>query len=234
MRHEKSATCIDNEKRVAAEAAVAEIAAGMIVGLGTGSTATFAIHAVAERLANGLKIDAVATSCRTEDVARAFGIRMIDFADVARVDLAIDGVDEIDASLRAIKGGGGAMLREKIVATSADRMIAIADESKFVAQLGARPVPIEFLPFARAFVERHVEGLGGAAVLRQDRLGRSFATDQGNPVLDCDFGPIMDPEALSIALSGCPGVLGHGLFMTEVDALYLGTQAGLVRRERKA
>ena len=205
----------------------------MIVGLGTGSTATFAIHALAERVARGLKVDAVATSCRTADVARALGICVIDFADVAKVDLCIDGVDEIDASLRAIKGGGGAMLREKVVAGSADRMIAIADESKYVTQLGARPVPIEFLPFARAFIERQVAQLSGAATLRQDRSGRSFATDQGNPVLDCDFGPIADPEALSMALSACPGVFGHGLFVTEVDTLFLGTAAGLVRRDRK-
>lgn len=224
---------IDDRKRAAAEAAVAEIEAGMTVGLGTGSTAALAIAALARRVAGGLAIDAVATSRQTAAAARSHGIRMLDFAEIARIDLCIDGVDTIDPELRAIKGAGGAMLREKIVATAAARMIAIADDTKDVAWLDDRPVPVEILPFARAFVERFAASLGAAVTVRRTASGELYHTDQGNPVLDCAFGRIADPAALDRALSGCPGVLGHGLFLTEIDTLYLGTPDGVVRRDRR-
>lgn len=228
-----TAFSIEQMKRAAAYAAVAEIQAGMIVGLGTGSTAAYAIEALAARVVEGLAVEAVATSLRTADAARASGIRILDFARIAEVDLCIDGVDEIDPSLRAIKGAGGAMLREKIVAASATRMIAIADESKDVPHLGTRPVPVEFLPFARAFIERRITALGGLPMLRLTEEGALYVTDQGNPVLDCGFGPIDDPDALGAALSGCPGLVGHGLFLTEIATVYVGTQQAVVRRDRQ-
>jgi ribose 5-phosphate isomerase A len=224
---------IEDRKRAAAEAAVAEVASGMIVGLGTGSTAAYAIAALSARVAAGLAIDTVATSHRTAEAARAAGIRMLDFADVAAIDLCIDGVDEIDPALRAIKGAGGAMLREKIVASAAVRMIAIADSSKDVAQLGDRPVPVEILPFARAFLERRIEGLGGTPSLRMTADDGVFRTDQGNVVLDCAFGPIADAHALAASLSKLPGLLGHGLFLDEIDTIYLGTKTGVIRRDRR-
>ncbi|MBB5709218.1 ribose-5-phosphate isomerase RpiA [Sphingomonas xinjiangensis] len=216
-------------KRIAAEAAVAEIADGMLVGLGTGSTAAFAIAALGRRVEEGLKVTAVSTSLQTAQAAEKAGIRVLDFADVAATDLCIDGVDEIDPHLRAIKGGGGAMLREKVVATASSRMIAIADGSKSVSQLGTRPVPIEYLPFARAFVARRVQELGGNAAARLTEAGSVFLTDQGNPILDCSFGPIVDPDALALSLSTIPGVLGHGLFVDQIHTLYLATAAGLKR-----
>lgn len=222
----------DDRKRAAAETAVAEVAGGMIVGLGTGTTAAYAVAALAARVAEGLAVDAVATSQRTAEAARAAGIRVIDFADVAAIDLGIDGVDEIDPMLRAIKGAGGAMLREKIVASAAARMIAIADSSKDVAQLGGRPVPVEILPFARAYAERRIAQLGGAPALRKATDDAPFRTDQENWVLDCAFGPIADPAALAAALSEIPGMLGHGLFLREINTLYLGTEQGVVRRDR--
>jgi len=228
-----TAALIEQLKRAAAQAAVAEIQAGMIVGLGTGSTAAFAIEALAARVAEGLAVDAVATSLHTADAARASGIRIVDFAEVATIDLCIDGVDEIDPSLRAIKGAGGAMLREKIVAASAARMIAIADVSKEVPRLGARPVPVEFLAFAGAFIERRITELGGLPRFRRTGAGAPYATDQGNPVLDCAFGSIDDPNALDAALSGCPGILGHGLFLSEIDTVYVGTEQGVSRRDRQ-
>ena len=223
---------IEQGKRIAAEAAVAEVEHGMLVGLGTGSTAAFAIQALARRASEGLKVRAVATSLATAEAARAAGIRVIDFAEVANVDLCIDGVDEIDPGLRAIKGAGGAMLREKIVATAATRMIAIADASKAVAQLGAKPVPGECLPFARAFVQRRLAELGGAPALRMAGAA-SYATDQGNLVFDCAFAAMDDPAALAVALSICPGVLAHGLFLSEIDTVYFGTETSVIRRDRE-
>lgn len=223
---------IDARKQVAAAAAVAEVEDGMVLGLGTGTTAVHAVAALALRVAAGLSVTTVATSLRTVKAAREAGIKVIDFATVGAIDLCIDGVDEIDAQLRAIKGAGGAMLREKIVASSAKRMIAIADDSKDVAQLGAKAVPVEVLPFAETFVRQRVVRLGADATLRRDAAGQVWHSDQGNVVLDCAFGPIADPAALAAALSDIPGLLGHGLFLSEIDTVFLGTNQGVVRRDR--
>jgi ribose 5-phosphate isomerase A len=220
-----------DQKRHAAEAAVAEIEAGMIVGLGTGTTAAFAIAALGRRVAAGLAITAAGTSLETERAARAAGIPMIAFEDVGRVDLCIDGADEIDPAFRAIKGGGGAHVREKIVATSATRMICIVDEGKSVAQL-ARPLPIEVLPFARAYVCGAITVLGGEPRLREDQAGKPVLSDQANLLIDCAFGPIADPAGLAATLDGVPGLIGHGLFLTEIDALFIGTAEGVGRYER--
>jgi ribose 5-phosphate isomerase A len=220
-------------KRAAAEAAVAEVAAGMLVGLGTGTTAAFAIDALGRLVRDGLRCRAVATSGRTAERATLAGIPLLRLDEVAEVDLCIDGVDEIDGDFRAIKGAGGAMLREKILATAARRMIAIADASKAVARLGARPVPVEVLPQARAFVERQLELLGCRPVLRCDQSGTPARTDQGNLLLDCHFAVLHDPVMIAAQLSAIPGMLGHGLFLSEIDALYLGTAGGVVRTERR-
>ncbi|AMK22951.1 ribose-5-phosphate isomerase RpiA [Rhizorhapis sp. SPR117] len=222
----------DEQKRAAAEAAVAEIADGMLIGLGTGTTASFAIQALGRRVAHGLSVRAVATSDRTAAAAAAAGIALVDPADVAALDLCIDGVDEIDPFFRAIKGAGGTMLREKILASAARRMVAIADSSKAVGRLGARPVPVEVLPLAKRFVERGIVAAGGEPQLRLDARGCPWRTDQGNIILDCAFGPIGDPVALAARLAEIPGLLGHGLFVSEVDALYLGTPDAVVRSER--
>ncbi len=224
---------LDAWKQAAAHAAVAEVADGMIVGLGTGSTAAHAIAAIGARVARGLAIRAVATSLHTHRAALAAGIAMLDFADVPAIDLCIDGVDEIDPALRAIKGGGGAMLREKIVATAATRMIAIADATKPVAQLGMRPVPVEVLPFARAFVSARIAALGGQPVLRE-AAGAVWHSDQGNILLDCAFGQIADPAALADALAAIPGLLGHGLFLDEIAAAYVAGADGVLRCDKAA
>jgi ribose 5-phosphate isomerase A len=218
---------VDAAKALAARAAVAEIRDGMIVGLGTGSTAALAIAALAERIADGLRISAVATSRASDRQAAGLGIRVLDFADFAQVDLAIDGADEVDPSLRAIKGAGGALLREKIVARAARRMICIVDANKRVARLGAAPVPVEILPFAREFVSQQIGLLGGHPVLRA-----GVATDQGNAILDCRFEAIDDPETLDRALSAIPGLLGHGLFLSEIDALFVGGRETVEKVEK--
>ncbi|HET8612679.1 MAG TPA: ribose-5-phosphate isomerase RpiA [Sphingomonas sp.] len=222
----------DRAKAAAAEAAVAEVRAGMLVGLGTGSTAAFAIAALGRRVADGLSVTAAATSLATERAARAAGIEVIAFEDVGRVDLAIDGADEIDPRCRAIKGAGGALLREKVVAASAGRMICIVDDSKPVAQLGAHPLPIEVLPFARRFVCDAIERLGGRPRLRRAPTGEPALSDQSNLLIDCAFGPIADPAALARALDAIPGLLGHGLFLDDIDTVLIGSSQGVERRER--
>jgi ribose 5-phosphate isomerase A len=220
-------------KRAAARAAVAEIADGMLVGLGTGTTANFAITALAERVAAGLKVTTFATSLATGRAAEASGLRVLPFDTFARLDIAIDGADELDPQLRAIKGKGGAMLREKIVAAAAERMIVIVDGGKQVTQLGRGPLPVEVLPFAAGFVTQRIERLGAAVSLRMAG-DAGYRTDQDNVVLDCRFGPIADPQALSAALSAIPGVLGHGLFVDEIDAAYVGRSDGVVQLTRSA
>ncbi|MES2044157.1 MAG: ribose-5-phosphate isomerase RpiA [Pseudomonadota bacterium] len=222
-----------DDKRLAAEAALAEIADGMAVGLGTGSTAAFAIAAIGRRRSTDWP-NAIffATSRRTALMAREAGVPIARFDRISMLDLVIDGVDEIDPAFRAIKGAGGAMLREKIVATAARRMVVIADGSKAVAALGKAPIPVETLPFARTFVADSVAKLGAEPVLRMVDSGRAYRTEQGNLVLDCHFGVIADPPALSAALSVIPGALGHGLFVDQVNAAYIAREGVVTRLAR--
>ena len=214
----------DADKRLAAVAAVKEVCDDMLVGLGTGSTAAHAIAALADRR---LAIEAVATSRASADLARSLGIKVRDFAEVTRIDLAIDGADAIDADLRAVKGAGGAMLREKIVAASADRMIVIADDSKQVERLGGTKLPVEILPFGRAFVTVRLSALFQRLVERAD-----YRTDNGNIVIDGHGWDDADPAALADALMAIPGVVGHGLFLNEIDAAYIAGNGIVTRLER--
>ncbi|MDP1028505.1 ribose-5-phosphate isomerase RpiA [Sphingomonas sp. KR1UV-12] len=219
----------DRDKAAAAAAAVAEVEDGMLVGLGTGSTAAHAIRLLAARVADGLRITAVATSHASAEQARAAGIRVLDFAQVARVDLTIDGADRIDPRLFAIKGAGGAMLREKIVAAASDRMVVIADGSKYRQAIGDASVPVEVLPFALASVAAR---LGEGAMLRQ--VGRApYHTDNGNPVLDWNV-TLDDPRAVASRLDAMPGVLGHGLFLDQVDAAYVAQDGVVTRLEQRS
>jgi ribose 5-phosphate isomerase A len=225
----------DEDKKIAALAAADEVQAGMLVGLGTGSTAAFLIDELGRRFAGGLQFRAVVTSLASERQAKALGIPVLPFSEVAHIDLAIDGADEIDPQLRAIKGAGGAMLREKCVAAAAARMVVIADGSKKVAQLGAAPVPCETLPFAQSFVEGALTELGAQVALRT-KDGAPYRTDQDNLIFDCHFGAIADPAALAASLSSIPGMIGHGLFIDEVDGLYLardGSATFTARPERR-
>lgn len=222
----------DREKQAAARAAISEVRDGMLVGLGTGSTVAFAIEALGLRCRDGLSIHAVATSLRTEQAAKEAGIPIVDFATVSAIDLAIDGVDQIDPQFLAIKGAGGAMLREKIVARAAARMIAICDAGKPVARLSQGPLPVEVLPFAQAFVANRIEAFGARAYLRMQAPGRPYHTDQGNLVFDC-MGPAgLNPDALASQVETLPGVMGHGFFRDEIDVLYVGQGDGVRRLER--
>ena len=217
----------DDDKRTASAAAIAEVQAGMLVGLGTGSTAAHAVRLLGDRVRAGLAIRAVATSRATERLATECGIAVLDFADVPRLDLAIDGADEIDDACRAIKGAGGAMLREKAVAEAAARMIVVADGSKHRPSIGAAPVPVEVLLFARALVLDRLAALGGTATVRPD-----YRTDNGNLVADCTFAAMSDPAELAQAIERIPGALGHGLFLTEVDGAYIAAEGIVTRLER--
>ncbi len=205
----------------------------MLVGLGTGTTANFAIAELGERVAAGLKVTTVATSLATCRAAEAAGLTVLSFDTPAKLDLAIDGADELDPQLRAIKGKGGAMLREKIVAAAATRMIVVVDAGKQVTGLGTAAVPVEALPFAARFVSDRIEHLGASVSLRMagDAV---YRTDQDNVILDCRFGAIGDPHALACALSAIPGMLGHGLFLDEIDVAYVGRSDGIARLTRGA
>jgi ribose 5-phosphate isomerase A len=211
------------DKRLAAEAALGEVRDGMLVGLGTGSTVAFLITAL---IARRPRIECVATSEASAAAARAGGLVVRDMAEVARVDLTIDGVDEVDPRLFAIKGAGGAMLREKVVAAASDRMIVIADGSKKVASIGRAKLPVEVLPFAQVFVATRLETLGAAVGLRNG------LTDNGNLILDARFPAMPDPATLAAAIDAIPGALGHGLFLTEVDAAYIAANGIVTRLER--
>jgi ribose 5-phosphate isomerase A len=213
---------LDREKALAAARAVEEVRDGMLVGLGTGSTSVHAIRAVGRLVAGGLRVTATATSLATEHLARSLGIPLVPFESLSAVDLTIDGADEVDGRLRAIKGGGGALLREKIVAAASARMVVAVDSSKPVETLGRFKLPLEVLPFAAAWVGSSVAALGATVTRRLRADGMAFLTDQGNCVLDAAFGAIDDPERLAARLDAIPGLLGHGLFLTEIDAVYIG------------
>lgn len=217
----------DEQKRAAAAAAVALVEDGMTLGLGTGSTAAWFVALLGERVQGGLRVRGVPTSEATAEQARGLGIEVIGLDDVGfaqgrRIDLCVDGVDEVDGQKRAIKGGGGALLREKIVAAGSDRVVYIADGSKQVETLGAFPLPVEVIPFAAAFVQSRIAALGCKPVVRTNADGSEFRSDENNLILDCPFGRIDDPEALAAELSLIPGVVEHGLFLGMIDEMVLG------------
>ncbi|MGQ4556408.1 ribose-5-phosphate isomerase RpiA [Halobellus sp. GM3] len=222
----------DDQKRRAGERAAELVEDGDVVGLGTGSTAAYAIRAIGRRVADGLDVRGVPTSFDSRALARESGIPLRSLEETGEIDLAIDGADQIDTALHAIKGGGAAHAREKIVDAAADRFVVVADPSKAVETLD-RAVPVEVLPDAHTAVERDVAALGGEPALRRaERKDGPVVTDNGNLVLDCEFGPIDDPNALAAALSGVPGVVEHGLFVDLVDAAYVGTDDGVDVRRR--
>jgi ribose 5-phosphate isomerase A len=202
-----------NEKELAGRAAAQLVVAGNIVGLGTGSTAYFAVIALGERVKDGLKIIGIPTSDATAELARAVGIPLSTLDEHPEIDITIDGADELDPQLRLIKGGGGALLREKIIAAASKKMTVVADSSKLVTALGKFPLPVEIIPFARTVLEKKITALGAICKQRTRSDGKPFVTDEGHHILDCSFGKIADPPALARALNDIPGVVEHGLFI---------------------
>src|SRR5271170_2687310 len=199
----------NNEKELAGRAAAKLVNDGDIVGLGTGSTAYFAVIALGERVKAGLKIVGIPTSVQTADLARTAGIRLTTLDEHPEIDITIDGADEVDSRLDLIKGGGGALTREKVIASASKKMIVVADSSKVVSVLGKFPLPVEVIAFARTVVERKIASLGGSPKLRTQPDGSPFITDNGNQILDCSFGKIADPAALALSLSTAPGIVEH-------------------------
>ncbi|MGA7079895.1 MAG: ribose-5-phosphate isomerase RpiA [Terriglobales bacterium] len=203
----------EKEKEAAGRAAAKLVKDGDVVGLGTGSTAYFAVIALGERVQAGMKIVGIPTSSQTADLARSAGIPLTTFDEHPEIDITIDGADELDPQLRLIKGGGGALLREKVVAFASKKMVVVADSGKLVPVLGKFPLPIEIISFARAVVEKRIAALGATPKLRTKPDGSPYLTDNGNQILDCAFGKITDPPALAQALSNIAGIVEHGLFI---------------------
>ena len=217
-------------RRAAAARALDLVEPGMRLGLGTGSTAAAFVDLLAERVRAGLDVVGVPTSEATRAQADGLGIRVATLDAVPELDLTIDGADEVDDGLRLIKGGGAALLREKIVAFSSRRMVVIADAAKRVARLGAFPLPIEVNPFGLAATRRAVEeavasaGCAGPVALRSTANGLPLVTDGGHHILDARLGSIPDPAALGAALWAVPGVVEHGLFLGLADAAILAAE----------
>ncbi|GAA3404272.1 ribose-5-phosphate isomerase RpiA [Paenibacillus hodogayensis] len=215
-------------KRLAAEKAASYVRDGMTVGLGTGSTASWAIKRLGERVREGLSIRAVATSVESERLAEASGISLVPFAEVQRIDVTIDGADEVDPHWNLIKGGGGALLREKIVAAASGRLIVVVDESKLVRRLGAFPLPVEVVSFGHELTIQALERLGCRPVLRLSD-NRPFVTDGGHYIADCRIGAIHGHRQLHERLNAIPGVVENGLFMQMASQVIVGFRDGTVR-----
>ncbi|MCU4971948.1 ribose-5-phosphate isomerase RpiA [Halobacteria archaeon AArc-m2/3/4] len=223
----------DEAKRRAGERAAEAVEDGSVVGLGTGSTTAFAIEAIGRAIDDGLEVRGIPTSFQSRQLAIDCDIPLTSLDEVLRVDLAIDGADQVSEAGDLIKGGGAAQTREKLVAAAADRFVVVADPSKLSARL-ERSVPIEVVPDAHTVVAKRVRELepAGEPTLREaSQKDGPVVTDNGNLMLDCEFGSITDPETLATQLSNVPGVVEHGLFVGMADAVYVGTDDGLeVRR----
>ena len=228
----KELDSLDQEKRLAARAAVQLVEAGNVVGLGSGSTANHAIRFLADRVRDGLKIVAVPTSQKTKNLAEQLGIPLATLAEQPRIDIDIDGADEIGPHLNLIKGGGGALLREKIIASASRRFIVIAESTKQVPYLGKFPLPVEVIPFAEPIVRPQIEALGAQVKLRRYAYENPFVTDEGHNILDCSFGQISDPAALSHALLSIPGVVEHGLFIGMAEVAFIGKGASVIQLKK--
>jgi ribose 5-phosphate isomerase A len=217
-------TSHDDEKQTVARASLRFVHDGNIVGLGSGSTATYAIKFLGERVHDGLKITGVPTSNNTKNLASSLGIPLTTLDQISQIDVTIDGADEFDPHLSLIKGGGGALLHEKIVASASRQLVIVTDSSKQVPVLGKFPVPLEVITFAQSIVRRKVEALGASAKLRM--AGNSpFITDEGHHILDCSFGSIPDVPALARKLSDMPGIVEHGLFVHMASVVLLAKGA---------
>lgn len=218
------------QKRSAAAAAVEFVEPGMIVGLGTGSTTEYAIHLLAGKVRRRLKIACVPTSVTTEKLARRLRMPLVkEFNAFTKIDLTIDGADEVDPQFNLIKGGGGALTREKIVASRSNRQIIIVDEKKMVEQLGKFAVPVEVVPFGWKSTLEILRGFGAQVKLRNAARSRSpFVTDNGNYILDCAFGMILDPADLEEKIKGIVGVVEVGLFINLADLVLVGRSDGTV------
>ncbi len=217
----------DAEKAAAAQASLRFVEDGQIVGLGSGSTAAYAVRFLGEKVRAGLKIRGIPTSIGTQHLAASLGIPLATLDQFQEIDVTIDGADEVDPQLSLIKGGGGAFLREKIIASASRQLVIIGDSSKPVPMLGKFPVPVEVVPFAQALVAKEIAALGATIKVRPDSSGKVFVTDEGHHILDCFFGQIPDPAALALKLEDIPGAVEHGLFIGMADVVLIGRDSGV-------
>jgi ribose 5-phosphate isomerase A len=220
-------------KKQAAEKAVQYIEENMVVGLGTGSTVEFALKKIGEMVNNGFTIEGIPTSLKTKRLATELKIPLIELDDHTEIDLTIDGADEVDSNLNLIKGGGGALAREKIIAYHSKKVIIIVDETKIVKGLGCDcSLPVEITRFAWSATKKSLEDLGCTAELRRI-MNEAFITDNQNYIIDCDFGKIPDPETLEKEINNLPGVLENGLFIGLADQVIVGSKQGMMTLERQ-
>lgn len=223
----------EDMKKMAAEKAVEQVDNGMIIGLGTGSTVKYAIKKLGKMVNDGLKIEGIPTSLRTKKIATKYGIPLVDLNDYTEIDLTIDGADEVDSYLNLIKGGGGALTREKIVAYHSKKEIIVIDETKIVKRLGADfPLPVEVTKYGWNATKKTLEKLGCTAELRTI-MGEVYITDNSNYILDCDFGRINEPEALEKKINSIPGVIENGLFIGLADEVIVGSKQGIITLEER-
>jgi len=215
-------------KQITGEKAAEYVKDGMIIGLGTGSTAYYAVKKIGEMVRGGLTVKAIPTSKETAELAQEEGIELIELADVDKLDLTIDGADEVDKDFNLTKGGGGALLREKIVASASERLIIIVDESKLVDKLGEFPLPVEITPFSWQYTKKMVDKYECISKIRK-KDGEIFVTDNGNYILDCDFGQIDNPIKLTEELNKIPGVVENGIFAEMAEIVIVGFDSGEVK-----
>lgn len=224
----------EHEKENAALAAMEYVEDGMTIGLGTGSTAKYFVEMLADEIADGLLVRCIETSEQTRDLATSLGVPLIPFEQIDRIHLTVDGADEVDSNGNLIKGGGAALLREKIIASASDHMVVIADPSKQVERLGAFPLPVEVTPFGYTITAKTVYDVLCAAGIDRPRVELRklpgsidlLVTDGGNYILDCHCGRIPDAEALAARLSNVPGVVEHGLFIDIARTVIIGNENG--------
>lgn len=217
---------VDAKKKAVGEKAAEYIQDGMTIGLGSGSTVYWMMKKLGELVEKGLRIRGVPSSLRTEGWAKDFGIPLVYFPEVSRLDLAIDGADEVDPQFNLIKGGGGSLLREKLVDEAADQLIIVVDDRKLVQTLGAFPLPVEVVPFGWETTAKRIERLNGNPQLRR-KDDEIFVTNNGNYILDCSFPSIPDPAALHQQLKLLLGVVETGLFINMTDIVIVGEENGL-------
>jgi ribose 5-phosphate isomerase A len=223
----------DEAKEAAARASLRFIKSGQVVGLGTGSTAACFISLLGEQVKNGLRIRGIPTSVRSRELAERLGIPLTTLDECQEIDVTVDGADEVDSKLRLIKGGGGALLREKVVGSATKHLVIVADATKQVPRLGKFPLPVEVIRFAQALVAKKIAALGADVRLRLQANGTPYVTDESNHILDCHFGEIADADNLARQLSDMPGIVEHGLFIGMASTVLLAKGDEIVELNRE-
>jgi len=222
----------DQEKEAAARASLQFVKDGQVLGLGTGSTAAYFIKLLGEEVKNGLRVRGIPTSDRSRELAESLGIALTTLDECQEIAVTVDGADEVDPQLRLIKGGGGAMLREKIVASATKQLVIVADGTKQVPVLGKFPLPVEVIQFAQALVAKRITALGAHVSVRTNADGTPFVTDERNHILDCRFGQSADADTLARQLSEMPGVVEHGLFIGMASVVIFARGSEIVELRR--